>query len=177
VEVRDADIDDVREIQNVARTTWDRTYGESIPEGVRREFVSQAYSGDSLRHRLEANIFLVASHNGSVVGFADFRSRSSTEAELAAICVLPEMQGREIGARLLQAGISRFPLSTSFVLRVERDNTRARRFYETHGFRHAGDHAEEFCRHVIYEAEMILHLPDSNPRTLPSKVESGESNN
>jgi ribosomal protein S18 acetylase RimI-like enzyme len=163
VTIRDADVDDVREIQNVARTTWDRTYRESIPEGVRREFVSQAYSGDSLRHRLEANIFLVASHNGSVVGFADFRSRSSTEAELAAIYVLPELQGRGIGARLLQAGIAKFPPRTEFVLRVEQDNARARRFYETHGFRHAGDHAVEFCGHVVHETEMIPHLPDPNP--------------
>ena len=166
VEIRDAGVDDVREIQNVARTTWDHTYRESIPEGVRKEFDSQAYSEDSLRYRMEANIFLVASHNGSVVGFADFRPLSETRAELAAIYVLPQMQGQGIGASLLQAGIGRFPLSTSLVLRVEQD---AQRFYETHGFRHAGDHAEEFCGHVVHEAEMILRLPDYNPRTLPSK--------
>jgi GNAT superfamily N-acetyltransferase len=97
VEIRDAGVDDVREIQNVAGTTWEHTNRESIPEGVREEFVSQAYSTDSLRHRMEANVFLVASHDGSVVGFADFRSLSSTEAELAAIYVLPEMQGRGSG--------------------------------------------------------------------------------
>ena len=159
VEIRYASVHDVREIQNVARTTWDHTYRESIPEGVRKEFVNQAYSADSLRHRLDANIFLVASHNGSVVGFAVFRSRSSTETELAAIYVLPEMQGRGIGSRLLEAGIGRFPLSASFVLGVERNNKRAWRFYEAHGFRHAGDRAEELCGHVIHEAEMILRNP------------------
>jgi ribosomal protein S18 acetylase RimI-like enzyme len=159
VEIRDAGVNDVREIQNVARTTWGHTYRESIPESVRREFVSQAYSADSLRHRMEANIFLVASHNGSVVGFADFRPHTTTEAELAAIYVLPEMQGRGFGSRLLQAGIGRFPSRTEFVLRVEQHNMRARRFYEAHGLRHAGDHAEEFCGHVIHEAEMILRNP------------------
>jgi N-acetylglutamate synthase-like GNAT family acetyltransferase len=76
VEIRDAGVDDVR---------------ESIPEGVRKAFVSQACSTDSLRHRMEANVFLVATHDGSVVGFADFRSLSTTEAELAAIYVLPEL--------------------------------------------------------------------------------------
>jgi ribosomal protein S18 acetylase RimI-like enzyme len=169
VEIRDAGVDDVREIQNVAGTTWEHTNRENIPEGARKAFVSQAYSTDSLRHRREANVFLVATHDGSVVGFADFRSLSTTEAELAAIYVLPEMQGRGIGARLLQAGISEFPLSTSVMLRVERGNTRARRFYEAHGFRHAGDHAEELGGHVVHEAEMIPHLPDSTPRTVPSK--------
>jgi RimJ/RimL family protein N-acetyltransferase len=71
----------------------------------------------------------------------------------------------------LQAGIGRFPLSTSFVLRVEQDNTRARRLYEAHGFRHAGDHAEEFCGHVLHEAEMIPRLPDSNPPQQRSNLE------
>jgi ribosomal protein S18 acetylase RimI-like enzyme len=168
VEIRDAGVDDVRGIQNVVRTTWDHTYRDSIPKGVRKEFISQAYSTDSLRHRMEANVFLVASHNGCVVGFADFRSRSTTEAELAAIYVLPEMQRRGIGSRLLQAGIGRFPLYKSLVLQVDQDNSRARRFYEAHGFRHEGDHAVEFCGHVVHTAEMILHLPDSTPRILPS---------
>jgi hypothetical protein len=48
VEIRDAGVDDVQEIHNVARTTWDHTYRESIPQGVRKEFVSQAHSADSL---------------------------------------------------------------------------------------------------------------------------------
>jgi ribosomal protein S18 acetylase RimI-like enzyme len=165
--IRDAGVDDVRKIQNVALTTWDHTYRESIPDGVREEFVSQAYSADSLKHRMEANVFLVAAMGGEIFGFADFRSRSSTEVELAAIYVLPEMQGRGIGGRLFQAGIGRFPLLARVVLRVEQDNTRARRFYEAHGFRHAGDHAVEFCGHVVHEAEMILHLPDATSRILP----------
>jgi RimJ/RimL family protein N-acetyltransferase len=42
------------------------------------------------------------------------------------------------------------------VLRVEQDNTRARRFYEAHGFKYAGDHAERFCGHVFHETEMTL---------------------
>jgi hypothetical protein len=58
----DAGVDDVREIQRVARITWDHTYRETIPESVRREFVSQAYSADALRRRIESNTFLVTLH-------------------------------------------------------------------------------------------------------------------
>jgi hypothetical protein len=47
VEIRVASVDDVQEIHSVARTTWDHTYRESIPESVRKEFVSQAHSADS----------------------------------------------------------------------------------------------------------------------------------
>jgi GNAT superfamily N-acetyltransferase len=169
LKIRDAGVDDVREIQRVARTTWDQTYRESIPEDVREEFINQAYSADSLKHRMEANVFLVAAMGGEIFGFADIRSHSTTEVELAAIYVLPEMQGRGIGFRLLQAGVGRFPLSTSIMLRMERGNVWARRFYEAHGFRHAGDHAVEFCGYVVHETEMILHLPYSTPGTAPGK--------
>ena len=161
VGIRNAGVDDVREIQNVARTTWDHTYRESIPESVRKEFVSQAYSPYSLRHRLESNIFLVALQKGSVVGFADFRPHTTTEIELAAIYVLPQIQGQGIGASLLEASIGRFPPHAEFVLRVEQDNTQAQRFYEAHGFRRAGKHAEEFYGYVVHEVEMILDSPDS----------------
>ncbi len=93
-EVRDARGDDVRAVQRVAQTTWDHTYRDSIPERVREEFVSRAYSADSLRRRMESNVFLAALQDGNIVGFADFRPLSQTEVELAAIYVLPGMQGR-----------------------------------------------------------------------------------
>jgi ribosomal protein S18 acetylase RimI-like enzyme len=163
VEIRDAGVDDVREIQRVARRTWDHTYRESIPESVRAQFVSQAYSADSLRRRMESNVFLVATEGEEILGFADFRRLSGTEAELAAIYVLPEMQGQGIGARLLEAGIGRFPPRTRFVLRVEQDNMQAQRFYEAHGFRRTGEHAEEFYGHVVHEVEMILRATESAP--------------
>jgi ribosomal protein S18 acetylase RimI-like enzyme len=163
VEVREAGVDDVREIQNVAQTTWDHTYRESIPESVRAEFVSQAYSADSLRRKMESNVFLVAGEGEEILGFADFLPLSDTEAELAAIYVLPEMQGRGIGALLLESGIDRFPSRTRFVLRVEQDNAQARRFYEAHGFRRTGEHTEHFYGHVVNDVEMTLHAPGTTP--------------
>jgi ribosomal protein S18 acetylase RimI-like enzyme len=163
VEVRDAGVDDVPAIQKVARTTWDDTYRESIPEGVRLEFVSQAYSSDSLRCRMESNVFLVAAAGEDILGFAEFRALSETDVELAAIYVLTEMRGRGIGARLLEAGIGRFSPRTRFVLRVEQDNTQAQRFYEAHGFRRTGEHEEDFYGHVVHEVEMILRATESAP--------------
>jgi ribosomal protein S18 acetylase RimI-like enzyme len=156
VEVREAGVDDIPKIQRAARATWDHTYRESIPESVRAEFVKQAYSADTLRRRLESNVFLVASEGEEVLGFAEFRPLSDTEAELPAIYVLPEMQGRGIGALLFEAGIGRFSDGTSFVLRVERDNARAQRFYEAHGFRRTGVHTDHFYGHMVNEVEMIL---------------------
>jgi ribosomal protein S18 acetylase RimI-like enzyme len=161
LKIRDAGFDDVREIQRVARITWDHTYRETIPESVRRKFVGQAYSADSLRHRMESNVFIVAMMGEEILGFADFRRLSETSVELAAIYVLPGMQGRGIGSRLLESGTGRFPPLTKFMLRVERDNTRALNFYEAHGFRRTREHAEEFYGHVVHETEMILGSPET----------------
>ncbi len=165
IEIREAIIDEIRGIQSVARKTWDHTYRETIPEGVRREFVSQAYSADSLARRIGSNVFLVAASDERVLGFADFRRHSETAVELAAIYVLPAMQGRGIGARLLEAGIVRLAPDTKVVLRVEQDNVQAQLFYEAHGFSRVAEHTEELYGQVVREVEMVLY-----PRTLPSRT-------
>lgn len=120
MQIRDADIDDVREIQRVAWITWDHTYRDSIPEEVRTEFLCRAYSDESLLQRIVNDVFLVAVRDDEVFGFADFGTVSEGEAELAAIYVLPEMQGEGLGSRLLDAGLSKFSANTRFVLSVER---------------------------------------------------------
>lgn len=121
MEMRDAQFGDIRAVQRVAQTTWDHTYRDSIPERVREEFVSQAYSAHSLQKRMGSDVFLVALQDENIVGFADFRPLSRTEVELAAIYVLPEMQAQGTGSRLLAAGVERFPSNTTFVLRVEQE--------------------------------------------------------
>ena len=155
-EIRAAGVDDIPKIQRVARTTWDHTYRDSIPERVREEFVSRAYSADSLRLRMESNVFLVALQDGSILAFADFRPLSRSRVELAAIYVLPEAQGGGIGARLLKAGIARFPGGTHFLLRVERDNLSAQRFYEAYGFQPTGESVEVYLGHEFHDVEMVL---------------------
>jgi len=140
----------------VAQTTWHHTYRASIPEHVREELVGRAYSADSLRQRMGSDVFLAALRDGEIVGFADFLPLSQTEAELAAIYVLPGMQGQGIGGRLLAAGIARFAAGTRFVLRVERDNVPAQRFYEARGFRRSGEFTEELFGHEFHDVEMVL---------------------
>lgn len=90
---------------------------------------------------METGVFLVALWRDEVVGFADFTSPDDGgEAELAALYVLPAMQGRGIGTRLLERGIGALPSVRSVVLHVLRENAAGRRFYEARGFRYAGEH-------------------------------------
>jgi GNAT superfamily N-acetyltransferase len=158
VEVRDARRDHVPEIQEVARATWDDAYRGIIPEEVRAEFIKRAYSRASLLRRIDDGVFLVAVTNERIVGFADFHPSSADDVELAAIYVLPGMQGRGIGTRLLEAGIRRFPSAGKVTLRVERENAPARRFYEDRGFVPGSHHTERFFGHELHEVEMALEV-------------------
>ena len=83
---------DLGAVQEVARITWAETYRGIIPEVELTSFVERAYSEESLEHRMETGVFLVAVLGGEVVGFADFDPDpgKSGEVELAAIYVLPE---------------------------------------------------------------------------------------
>lgn len=155
MQISDADIDDVREIQRVARATWDHTYRDTIPEEVRAEFVRRAYSDEELLQRIANDVFLLAAQGGEVVAFADFLPGPDGTAELAAIYVLPEMQGQGLGSRLLDAGLSRFPPNTRFVLSVERDNPKARRFYEARGFRPVRELVDVYFGHEFHDVERV----------------------
>ena len=147
-------------IQNTAHLTWEGTYRNTIPEDVRRRFVERAYSTDSLKRRIEADVFLVAVEDDEILGFADFHPVSGRdgEVELAAIYVLPGMQGRGIGTQLLKAGLDKLTSARNVRLRVERNNHPARRFYERHGFTEVGEHREQLFGHDFHEVEMKLRV-------------------
>jgi GNAT superfamily N-acetyltransferase len=79
------------------------------------------------RWRTFADRIVVADEAGRVVGFAAF-----DDAELHALYVLPERQGRGLGDRLLAAA---GPVGVLWVLE---GNARGRRFYERRGWRPDG---------------------------------------
>jgi GNAT superfamily N-acetyltransferase len=163
IEIRDARREDVPEIQDVARTTWNSAYRDIFPGEVRAEFIERAYSRAALAQRIGDGVFLVAVADGWVVGFADFHPVSPDEVELAAIYVLPEAQGRGVGTRLLEVGIGRFAWAKKFTLRVERENAPARRFYENRGFAPGRHLTEHFLDHELHEVQMMLEVGKASP--------------
>ena len=160
IEVWDMSVRDLRAVREVARITWAETYRGIIPDDERTNFVERAYSEESLKHRIEVGMFLVAVLGGEVVGFADFDPDPGKpgEVELAAIYVLPTMQGRGVGTRLLEAGIGRFASAESLTLRVARDNLGGRRFYEARGFYSVGEHVWRTAGGGVPELEMVLKI-------------------
>ncbi|MGH3087151.1 MAG: GNAT family N-acetyltransferase [Rubrobacteraceae bacterium] len=159
-EMTDRDLPGVRE---VARETWPATYAGIIPEDVQKQFVERVYSDDLLSWRGERGVFLVAEDGGVIVGFADFNKPFEDDrvVSLAAIYILPAEQRRGIGSELLREGIRRFPDANKLVVRFERGNLAARRFYERHGFEEVGQFEEDFLGHPSRMVEMSLELDAS----------------
>ena len=160
MEVREMGVGDLGAVREVARITWAETYRGIIPEDDLTSFVERAYSEESLKHRMEAGVFLVAVVGGEVVGFADFDPDPGKpgEVELVAIYVLPEMQGRGIGTRLLGVGIGRFGSAGLLTLRGARDNLGGRRFYEARGFSSAGEHVWRTAAGEVSELKLVLEI-------------------
>lgn len=147
---------DSGQVRRVARTTWAVTYRGILPERVQTTFLSRAYSDDALRSRMTDGLLLVAERVGGIVGFANFFRSDRSVAELAAIYVLPEMQGRGIGSQLFEAGVAALPEIERLRLSVERDNLAARRFYEARGFMVIGEQIERFAGHALHTVVMDL---------------------
>jgi mycothiol synthase len=81
--------------------------------------------------------FLVASRDGSLVGFHWTKVHPDGTGEVYVIGVHPSAQGSGIGRALLAAGLRVLDGAPEVVLYVEAANTGTVRLYESHGFTHA----------------------------------------
>jgi GNAT superfamily N-acetyltransferase len=109
-----------------------RIFHSAIGNRRCRLFPSGSFPSAETRRRWQTftGRVVVAEDAGRVVGFAAFDQR-----ELHALYVLPAYWGRGVGGRRLAAA---GPVRERWVLR---DNARARRFYERHGWRATGAEA------------------------------------
>lgn len=158
MEIRDFGV-----VRRVARETWADAYAGIIPENVQREFLEHAYSEASFARRMEAGVFLVAVEAYEVVGFADLSPDPGDPdaLELGAIYVLPGLQGRGIGTRLLEAVLARLPSAREVTAEIERENLAARRFYEARGFTETCRRTDQAFGHEFRIVEMTLLVEES----------------
>ena len=89
--------------------------------------------------QLETRHFLVALHDGAVVGYGGLCAYPD-EAFVQTLAVAPEVQGEGLGGLLLQALLDEAARrrKTTVSLEVRADNAPAQRLYERFGFRPAG---------------------------------------
>lgn len=134
IELRTARTADVGEIIALARGSYDRalhpflTFVQPGAEAYLNVLVE--YSG-----RLPDRRFLVAeSHEGGLLGFAEFRELEDHRWHLSHLFVAPRARRQGIATKLIERGASAEFGVTSLGLRVFRHNTPAITLYERLGF-------------------------------------------
>ncbi len=143
VQVRQATAGDADAIAHVKVDTWRTTYRSMVPDSYLDRMSYAAHAGDW--SRIIANpacwVYVAADEADRVVGFVAGGPRwngpERYAAELYAVYVRAEHQGRGVGARLVTALATAFDRAgrSSMLLWVLTENRRARAFYEQIGGR------------------------------------------
>ncbi|KOS61575.1 GNAT family acetyltransferase [Lysinibacillus sp. FJAT-14222] len=149
---------DIIFVQEIAKKSWHQTYEGIIPNDIQDRFLQTAYSSERLLGRLENSLFLVAILEDSIVGFANFSNVVDGEAELYAIYLLPETQGKGIGTALLREGINLLPDVTSLLVCVEKENAIGMNFYQAKGFKKLEEFDELFDGHLLKTVKLGLTI-------------------
>lgn len=160
--VRFATRDDLPQIAHIARTTWDVTYNDTIAAENRQEFLRRAYKPKNLETAINTpgHWFYVAQQGTELVGFGHFLKRyhpTQYRAELVRLYVLPGYQNLQIGHAILQTGFAALAQSgiEQCFVSVQQSNTKARRFYERHGFTFHRKHGQFLGTQIITLVEYV----------------------
>ncbi len=149
---------DMKQVQDVAKTSWSATYEGIIPMDIQERFLKTVYSKQNLKWRLKNTTFFVAEINHRIVGFANFfQVPESGRVELGAIYIYPEYQGAGIGTAFLRAGIDQFGLR-ELHLNVEKNNQIGMNFYHAKGFEVVAEYDDNLEGHMLNTVRMVLRL-------------------
>ncbi|WP_041964325.1 GNAT family N-acetyltransferase [Mesobacillus selenatarsenatis] len=159
ITIRKIHYEDTKQVQNIAKTTWNATYEGIIPLEVQSNFLKSNYSDESMIQRIERSIVYVAEFEGEVVGFANYSTvRDGGKVELAAIYLYPEFQGKGIGTALIQQAVKELKGIKEIYINVEKDNKIGLNFYEAKGFELVKESDLEFDGHILKQVRMVKRV-------------------
>lgn len=125
-------------IQDIAHKTWPVTYAEILTNEQLAYMLDRFYSIEALNgNRQNGHHFILAKENDVTLGFASYvhDHPENYTTKIPKIYVLPEIQGRGIGRKLLEfiEAEARKHGAAKLTLNVNRNN-KAKTFYEHLGF-------------------------------------------
>ena len=152
-------IEDTKQVQDVAKKSWNATYEGIIPNSIQENFLKGAYNDEMMQKRLSRSLLLVAEAEDKIAGFANFSPvNEQGQAELSAIYLYPEYQGYGIGSALLDKGITMLGNLKEVYLDVEKDNTIGTNFYKAKGFKIVDEYDDNFDGHILKTVRMVLKI-------------------
>jgi len=166
VEIRGAQEGDEAGLRELDAATWSSRVSPAPSPDPDRPFLE----------RFDAGGVLVAVAGEELVGYGILApwlplQSAAHVVELRGLAVAPGRQGEGIGARLLEAAISRVRTAGArrLVLRVLASNPGARRLYERHGFEVEGTFREAFLLEDAYVDDLMMALDLSRWSTSPPR--------
>nr|WP_240666647.1 N-acetyltransferase [Longirhabdus pacifica] len=151
--------EDIKQVQQVAKASWNATYEGIIPFEIQENFLKSAYSDEMMQKRLDNTLMLISEREGEIVGFANFSPvKKQGKVELAAIYLYPQYQGQGIGSALLQEGIKNLNNVKEIYINVEKENTIGKSFYEAKGFEVIEEFDDHFDGHILKTIRMVLKV-------------------
>ena len=157
--VRNMKPKDIKQVQDIAQTSWHATYEGIIPREVQDKFLKMAYNDDMIKRRLKQSIMFVVEVEDKIVGFANYTPvNQDGRTELTAIYLYPDYQGKGIGTALLEEGIQRLNGVQEIHLNVEKNNRIGMNFYEAKGFREVSEFDDDFDGHILKTVRMVLKV-------------------
>ena len=152
-------IEVTKQVQDVAKKSWNATYEGIIPNNIQENFLKGAYNDEMMQKRLSHSLLLVAEAEDKITGFANFSPvNEQGQTELSAIYLYPEYQGYGIGSALLDKGITMLENLKEVHLDVEKDNTIGTNFYKAKGFKIVDEYDDNFDGHILKTVRMVLKI-------------------
>lgn len=151
--------EDIKQIQSIAKKSWNVTYEGIIPETIQNNFLLMAYSDEMMKHRLNHSFMYVAETDSELAGFVNFTPVDEKGlSELSAIYLDPDLQNRGIGTALLNEGIHNIDGLKEIRLEVEKENKIGMSFYKAKGFDVVEEYDEDFDGHNLKTVIMKLDI-------------------
>ena len=151
--------EDIKQVQLVAKTSWNYTYDGIIPLEIQENFSKSAYNDEMMHRRLERTIIFIAEVDEKTVGFANYSPvKDEGKVELAAIYLYPEYQGKGLGTSLLEEGINNLEGVNEIFINVEKENKIGSTFYEAKGFKVVSEFDDDFDGHILKTVRMVLKV-------------------
>lgn len=142
IDVTEAKPEDIQGIMNVHKEGWLTTY-PNTEHGITAEAVAARVQDkesdrltkwtESLANQNETSHVWTAKDNGKVVGFCH-ATRDQETNHIRSIYVLPDHQGKGLGAQLMNKAVEWLGRDKDIILEVVTYNERAINFYERLGF-------------------------------------------
>jgi ribosomal protein S18 acetylase RimI-like enzyme len=170
IKIVSATPEDVRGVAEVFYKTWLATYPneeigittEDIEDRYKEAFteVGLAKRAERIAHPAENTSFFIAKDGDKVIGVCNVM-RHPDKNQLQAIYVLPEYQGKGVGAMLWEEAQRHFDLDKDTIVQVATYNTNAINFYKKLGFEETDKRWEDEkfkmkSGAMIPEMEMII---------------------